>query len=153
MVIARMVTRLANRHRIYLDDILLLFAFVCLSTTTGLLYYFGYKLWYVEAAVVDPTVTLSVADLFGMVDSIPYIYTFIDLAETCIFFVKFSFLALFRLLIRRLSRSIVIYYWFVVGFCVLTWMVTMCGAFIICHYFTLQSGKKHLLRSGHAIEL
>ena len=144
MVVTRTITRLTNRHRIYLDDILLLFSFICLSATTGLLYYFGYKLWYVEAAEMDPTVFLSTADLWDSVDSIPYIFASIELAWACIFFVKFSFLALFRLLIRRLSRSIIIYYWFLVGFCILTWMFLMCGLFIECHYFGVQSSEQHL---------
>ena len=144
MVIIRTITRLTNRHRIYLDDILLLFAFIGLSATTGLLYYIGYKLWYVEAAEFDPTVFLSVAELLDSANSIPYIYASIELAWSCIFFVKFSFLALFRLLIRRLSRSIIIYYWFVVWFCIVTWMFLMGGLFIECHYFGLKSGEQHL---------
>ena len=140
-VIIRIVTRLFSRHRVYLDDVLLLFAFMCLSAATGLVYSFGYKLWYNEASKLDATVVISVTDILDLMYSLPYIDAFLALTWTCTFSVKFSFLALFRLLIRRLSRVITVYYWCVVGFCILTWMFLIGEAFILCPYFGLQSSE------------
>lgn len=140
-LIVRIITRLTSRHRIYIDDFLLLFAFVCLSAATGLVYSFGYKMWYNEASKLDPTVVVSFDEILSLMYSLPYIDAFLALAWTGTFCVKFSFLALFRLLIRRLSKSITIYYWIVVGFSVLTWMFLVSETFILCPYFGFNSRK------------
>lgn len=140
-MVIRIFTRLSSRHRIYLDDVLLLFAFLCLSAATGMVYHFGYKLWYNEAYKLDPTAVISIPEILGLMFSLPYIDAFLALTWTCTFSVKFSFLALFRLLIRRLARSITVYYWLVVGFCFLTWLFLVTEAFILCPYFGLQASR------------
>lgn len=69
-----------------------------------------------------------------MVDS------FVVLAWTAIFCAKFSFLALFRLLIVAVTGRIKTYFWFVVGSTALTWVFVVVEPFILCPYFNEQAG-------------
>lgn len=81
------------------------------------------------------------ADVSKVVDA------FVCLTWTATFAVKASFLALFRVLIRRISRRITIYYWVVVGCTGVTWAFMMAESFIFCSTFGLKSSKFSLLFS------
>lgn len=81
------------------------------------------------------------ADVSKVVDA------FVCLTWTATFAVKASFLALFRMLIRRISRRITIYYWVVVGCTAVTWAFMMAESFIFCSIFGLESSKCFLLSS------
>jgi hypothetical protein len=100
------------------------------------------RLLYTNLALkLDPTVVVSLKDVISLAHSLAFIDSFLALAWTAIFFVKFSFLALFRVLIKHISKKISIYFWVMVGYCILTWMFLVSEAFIVCPYFGAESSK------------
>ena len=132
-VIGRMITRIYTRRRLDVDDYLLLFALLCLSACTGLVHVFCHKI-FVEAIAADPTF-ISPPDQYQIILAIRSILdSFICIIWTTVFAVKFSFLALFRLLIRRLPKAITSYYWTTVGITVATWIFFVGEPFILCPY-------------------
>ena len=80
-------------------------------------------------------------DVLSLANSLAFIHTFLSLAWTAIFFVKFSFLALFRVLLKHISRKLSIYFWVMVGYFVVTWMFLVTEAFIVCPYYGAESSK------------
>lgn len=134
-VIGRMIIRIYTRRRLDFDDCLLLFALLCLSACTGLVHVFCQKIFVVEALEVDPTF-IPPPDLYQNVRST--LVSFACIIWTAVFAVKFSFLALFQLLIRRLPKAITIYYWTTVGITVATWMFFVGEPFIDCPYINKE---------------
>ncbi len=65
-------------------------------------------------------------------------HSFLILAWTATFLVKFSFLAFFRQLIWNVA-GIRRYYWAVVGLTALTWMFLITEPFILCSQFGFES--------------
>lgn len=136
-VIGRMITRIYTRRRLDLDDGFLLFALLCLSACTGLVYVSCQKIFVIEAIQVDPTFNLP-PDPYQVSFAMRWtLHSFTCIIWTTVFAVKFSFLALFRLLIRRLPKAITTYYWTTVGITVATWMFFLSEPFILCSYFDL----------------
>ena len=133
-VIGRMITRIYTRRRLDVDDCLLLFALLCLSACTGLVHVFCHQIFVVEAMEVDftfispPDSDQNILAIRSILDS------FVCIIWTTVFAVKFSFLALFRLLIRRLPKAITSYYWTTVGITVATWIFFVGEQFIFCPY-------------------
>jgi hypothetical protein len=119
----------------------LIFGFVSLTAATTLVFKFIRLLYTHEALKLDPTVVVSVKDILSLMDSLAFINSFLVLIWTAIFFVKFSFLALFRLLLKHVSKKITIYFWVVVGYCIVTWLLLVSEAFIVCPYFGEETSK------------
>lgn len=94
-----------------------------------------------EALQKDNTVVLTPNDMLELTLSTAVVNSFFCLAWATVVCVKFSFLALFRLLIRRISRTIGIYYWVVVVFTVLSGMFLVSEAFIMCSHFGPSASK------------
>lgn len=94
-----------------------------------------------EALQKDNSVVLAPNDLLELTLSTAVVNSFFCLAWATVVCVKFSFLALFRLLIRRISRTIGIYYWLVVVFTVLAGMFLVSEAFIMCSHFGPTASK------------
>lgn len=136
----RTIVRIHTRRRLYIDDVFLLFSFLCLTCATGLIFTFLRNVFVSEASRVDPTAIITLEDLVKLTNSMAIVDAFLALAWTTTFGVKFSFLALFRLLIRRVSGPIAIYYWCVVGFTTITWAFIISESFILCPYFGLDTG-------------
>lgn len=120
----------------------MLFGLICLCGTAGLLLNITRDLFVAEAIGRDPTVKLTVGDIQSSTDSLTIYLCFRSLAWTTIVCVKFSFLALFRLLIRNLSKRIVIYFWFVVGCTLLAWLYMVTVEWLICRHTGAGPGKK-----------
>lgn len=151
IVAARIGTRWRLRQRLYLDDFFLLFGLACLCGATGIILVSVRKIFVTEAFLVDPSFLLTVEGALSVANTAPAIInSFLFLTWTVVISVKFSFLALFRLLIQRISWKITFYYWFVVVFTVFTWIYMVSEAFIICPAFgaqinTINMGKKGFL--------
>ena len=134
-VTGRIIARVYTRRRLFLDDGFLIFGLLCLSAGTGLLHVFCQSIFIVEAVKIDPTVVVpldqyqNISQVYAILDS------FLCTMWTTTFAVKFSFLALFRLLIRRVSQSITTYYWIVVATTTITWIFLTSEPFILCPYF------------------
>lgn len=140
IVAVRVVVRIRAR-RFGLDDYFLLLGLFCLSGTTGLILSLVRTIFIMEVLQKDNSVVLAPNDLLELTLSTAVVNSFFCLAWATIVCVKFSFLALFRLLIRRISRTIGIYYWIVVVFTVLAGMFLVSEAFIMCSHFGPSASK------------
>lgn len=150
IVAVRVAVRIRTR-RFGLDDYFLLFGLFCLSGTTGLVLNLVRTIFIMEALQKDSNVVLAPDDLLELTHSTAVVNSFFCLAWATIVCVKFSFLALFKLLIRRISRTIGIYYWVVVVFTVLAGIFLVSEAFILCSHFGPSASKflvNHLVASG-----
>lgn len=94
-----------------------------------------------EVLQKDNTVVLTPNDILELTLSTAVVNSFFCLAWATVVCVKFSFLAMFRLLVRRISRTIGIYYWVVVVFTVLSGMFLVSEAFIMCSHFGPSASK------------
>lgn len=147
-----MAIRVKSRRGISLDDYFLLFGLTCLTGATVLLLKYTRLLYMTEAVRLLQTganipVIFTLEDILIMADVSKVVDAFVCLTWTATFAVKASFLALFRVLIRRISKRITIYYWVVVGFTGVTWAFMMAESFIFCSTFGLESSKCFLLFS------
>lgn len=108
-----MAVRLKTKHRLYLDDGLLILAAVsaCVSTTLTLQHIF--MLFLMNAAVVDPIVEDSkdiLAYVVPLHASSSWASPLPALLWITIYSVKFSFLVFFRPLVQRLSTMARLYW-------------------------------------------
>lgn len=140
IVAFRVVVRIRAR-RFGLDDYFLLFGLCCLSGTTGLILDLVRTIFIMEALQKDNSVVLTPGDLLELTLSTALVNSFFCLAWATVVSVKFSFLALFRLLIRRMSGTIDIYYWVVVVFTMLVGIFLVSEAFILCLHFGPSASK------------
>lgn len=139
IVAARIGMRWRFRQRLYLDDYFLLLGLACLCGATAIILVSARKIFVTEALLVDQEFLLTIEGALTVGSTAPaIIHSFLFLTWTVVISVKFSFLALFRLLIQRISWKITSYYWFVVVFTVLTWIYMVSEAFIACPAFGVQ---------------
>lgn len=138
--------RLHTRCQPRLDDYFMLFGLFCLCAATGVLLSIVRELFLAEALGTDPTIKLTTGDIQSVADMIVMQLSFRSLTWTTIVCVKFSFLALFRLLIRRLPGGITIYFWVVVVMCtLLAWLFMVSVDWLTCRHLGTASGKKPYL--------
>ena len=120
------------------------FGTACLITATGVLYSHFDTLYLGPALQADPSLILYLDGneinqlVHGEIISVD---TFYPLLWTCIFSVKFSFLAFFKQLVDAM-HSLRLYYRITIIFTVLVWGYVVCTPFIICPYFGWSSGKR-----------
>lgn len=129
---ARIITRLSTRRRLYLDDFLIILGSIILSGTTYLVLHSARSLFVSEAIETDLIDYVTITEFLGLPNSVSAVQALVCMSWSAIFCVKLSFLALFRILIRRLSRRLTIYYWVVVVVTILTWMLLAFDIFILC---------------------
>ena len=127
-ITARIIIRITTRRRLFLDDFFIFFGFIILSGTTYLFRY-ARDLFLSEALATDMIRYETFKELAGPLEAIPGLKAFFCMAWSTIFCVKLSFLALFKVLIRRLSIRLTIYYWVVVVATILTWMLLAFNSF------------------------
>ena len=132
------IIRIRLRNGLGIDDVFLLLACVFLVASTVLLYLVSNALYFEEALTLDPDSVTFSSDSFDELDWYQkVIYAYLDLSQTAVYCVKFSFLCFFRLLIDRL-RCMIIYWRVVVVVSALAWAYAMCTAFIGCPDFGLN---------------
>lgn len=149
VVAARIVMRWRLRRRLYLDDFFLIFGLACLCGATGLILVSVRKIFLTEALLVDQSFLLPLEGALSVMNTAPAIINyFLFLTWTVVISVKFSFLALFKLLIQRISWKVTFYYWFVVAFTVITWIYMVSEAFIICPAFGVHFSANSLSKRG-----
>lgn len=137
----RFLTRLVSRRRLYLDDLFVLFALVCLCAGTGLMIH-SYKIVFVdEAAATTSTFVIVPSQLSSLFGSLTTIDALFCIVWTATFSIKASFLALFGQLIKRVARKLTIYYWCTVTLTFLAWAFFEYEDFIVCPYFRAEVRK------------
>lgn len=137
------------RRRLYLDDFFLIFGLACLCGATGIILVSVRNIFLTEAMLVDQSFLLTKEGAFSVANTAPAIInSFLVLTWTAVISVKFSFLALFRPLIQRISWKITFYYWFVVVFTVIAWIYMVSEAFIVCPAFGVHLNSKILSKRG-----
>lgn len=130
-VTARTIIRIRTR-RFGLDDYFVLLAIITLSGATGVTLNYTRELFLVEAMTRNRAYVFTTEDVksFGSVALI--VVCLPPFTWTATFAVKFSFLVLFRELIKRISKRITIYIWVVILFTVLAWAFALSHPFIGC---------------------
>lgn len=137
-----MVHRLKTRCRISLEDYVLMFGVACLSAVTGILYRFTRIVFLFEAAAgarpnyyiftIQDIILLEEESSVALVS-----YAGMCFVWTVIYSVKFFFLALFKLLISRVSTRISFYFWVVVAITTLFWVMQISFSVIPCQHLDL----------------
>lgn len=140
-----MVIRIRTRRQLRLDDYFIVLGLCCLCAATGLLLNIVRELFVAEVLVRGPTVKLTMGDVQSIANMMTMNLSFRSLAWTTIVCVKFSFLMLFRLLIRRLPGGITTYYWMVVVCTSIAWLFVVSVDWLTCRHFGTASGEKPCL--------
>lgn len=135
--ITRILIRLRAQERWHLDDYLLVFACICLTAATALLYSATKEVYFSEAMTIDAAWAASIitADPAGTVQEKVFFrrvyWAYLTLTWTTIFAVKFAFLSFFR---RRIDLllSMHMYWRVVVAFTGLGFLFAICNHFMTC---------------------
>jgi hypothetical protein len=137
---ARSAIRFKARHKLFLDDYLVLVAVVFMIAAASI-HNAVLDGLYLYRAVTRPNsrVVYDASELDILLPVTSYSLAFVETSWTAIFCVKFSFLSLFYTLIRNLSVGLTRYYWGVVVFNVLTWAYMLSEAPILCPYFGAEA--------------
>ncbi|KAI9831272.1 MAG: hypothetical protein M1826_003711 [Phylliscum demangeonii] len=112
---ARFVVRLRLQRRLFLEDIILLFACALLIAGTGLLYKILETLYFMEDLILSPQTAFSrlpPAFFQAMVYNQNIVWAYLVVSSTTVFAVKFTFLSFFRALVDRQQKML--RYWRVV---------------------------------------
>lgn len=140
--LARMAIRLTYQKRLRLDDAFLILAAACLCVGTGILYRITYFLYMHAAALLAPEVLGEVFAYFSeLLNLQKKVYPLLAMLWTTTFAVKGCFLAFMHPLVWHISRVVKWYYWFVVGFCIISWLFVIVDPFIICPYFGADASE------------
>ena len=107
----RIIIRLRIQKRLYLDDGFLMFACICLTAATGVLYFGMSTVYMVEESSFEPTSAASISpseesrllQVIALIQRITWSYE--ALSWGTIFAVKFAFLSFFRPLVDRLPST------------------------------------------------
>ena len=141
--IARTLIRFRTAPRYTLDDALLLFACVCLTAATGLLYKLIPLLYFIEELdfkdqVPLPSPTSDFTRKTILATRLDDAYT--SLSWTVIYAAKFGYLIFFRALIDRV-RQMIIYWRIVVLITVVFGGLALGETFIACPRIDVSSSK------------
>ena len=141
-VILKIGTRLHFRGRLFHDDSFLIIALAFLCGAKALISMVARPLYALGSLAQDPDIILP-SDVTAMLHRGQYVLkmylSFLALTWSTLYAIKFSFLSLFRLLVR--SKRLKRYYWVVVGLCIVSWVFCSCEAFILCHFYAPPSGE------------
>lgn len=145
-VAVRIAIRIKWRRQLSLDDYFLLFGLASLSGAAGLAFRLMRILFLTEVLVSENPVdyVFSVQDILEFNVAMAVVSSLVVLSWTATYAVKFSFLALFRKLISRLSKKITIYFWIIVGLTLISWAYIVVEPFILCPVFGLSSSMRRL---------
>ncbi|KAI1659421.1 hypothetical protein F4813DRAFT_379749 [Daldinia decipiens] len=140
--IGRLAVRLTYQKRLHLDDAFLIIAAASLCAATGILYHICYFLYLHSVALLAPQLLpYLLANYDELLNLQKRVYPFLALIWTTTFAVKGCFLAFMRPLVWHISRRVNWYYWFIAGFCILSWAFVVSEPFIVCPYFGLEGMK------------
>lgn len=138
----RIAMRFFTRRKLFLDDYFLLMAMPCVVVATSVLQWGVEGLFIYKSLMSNEAIVLDVDDLNELVRVSKVTSIFVDMSWTAIFCVKFSFLALFHVLIKNVSAHLSRYFWCVVAITVVTWGFLVAETFILCAHFGWASRKQ-----------
>lgn len=124
------------RRGLYLDDYLVLVGTICLCADTVLFYQECNDFMLASAVQSNPSIVPRVnSDAFDHMIRVSFsdFFASFTLVWSTIYAVKCSFLALFQILIERVTK-IRTYYWCVVVITVVSWLVTVLEPTFLCHH-------------------
>ncbi|KAB2571176.1 hypothetical protein DBV05_g10173 [Lasiodiplodia theobromae] len=101
----------------------------------------GAHAFFANKAIANGIIIPDAADIEEQTQVMLITAVFVDTSWTAIFCVKFSFLALFKMLIRNVSTRLSRYFWCVVVATALTWAFLVSETFILCSRFGWDSLK------------
>ena len=130
----RTYLRLQKFRRLFVDDYFLFFAALCLIAGSSLLYV-ELPYIYTQVNVESGLQALDAGVIQDLVMENKLAYPVSMLLWAAIFSVKFSFLFLFKSLIRRV-RHLTILWWFVLAVLIPSAIVCICALFIACSKFS-----------------
>lgn len=139
----RTFIRFRKNSRLALDDSILLFACICLTAATGLLYNYVPDAYAFEGLTFNAEVPLPfpISDLGRqVVMGTKIIDAYLFLSILVLFAVKLCFLFFFRALVDRVNRW-VIYWRLVVMVTVIAGGFSVCEGFIACPYRDSRAGE------------
>ena len=140
--IVRIAIRLRSQKRLSLDDCLIIFACICLSAGTTLLYLGTSAIFFIEDLTLNGMGVLAAVGPDSFLQQLTFYqkinWSYLALTWTTIFFVKFAFLAFFRHLVNRLP-SMQRYRTVLVVFTILVFAFAVCDGFIACPKLGLDS--------------
>ena len=141
--IARTLIRFRTTPKYALDDALLLFACICLTAATVLLYKLIPKAYLIEDLDFNERVSLP----FPITDfaketvlTVRILHAYTLTSWLVVFAAKFCFLSFFRALIDRV-RHLIIYWRFVVLITIICGGLSLCDTFIACPYIEASAGE------------
>lgn len=135
----RIVLNVRAYQRLRPDDMLLLFACICLTIGTAFSLKHVGNLYFDEIAELNLVVPTYFFNKDNFMDEFSatlnsyrkLYYTFPALTWTTIFFVKFAYLYFFRRLVDRVA-GLVLYWKFVVAACILSFPICIVSIYISC---------------------
>ncbi|KAJ8131069.1 hypothetical protein O1611_g2555 [Lasiodiplodia mahajangana] len=140
--VARIAIRLIYQKRLRLDDAFLLVAAASLIAATGVLYHISSYFYLSSAVPLNSQVTPYTTTNFSLLlDFQTKVRIYLALTWTTPYAIKGCFLAFMRPLVWHISRGVNWYYWFIVGFCIISWAFAMAEPNIICPYFGADAVK------------
>lgn len=132
----RILIRLRQKKRLFVDDGFLLFGLACLCVATAISWRYLGSMYLIEAMItgmsdveLPPDIIDRSLEFHKMVECA------LCLAWTCVFSIKFSFLFFFRSLIERVG-TFTPYWWTVVTLSIIVWVGGMIGFWMSCPYYT-----------------
>lgn len=149
LAIGRMYIKVSNFHRLFVDDYFFISANVLLVAGTILIFT---ALPYNQTEVnVGAGIEAPPPDLVHRLDmDVKYQDSGVVLLNAAIYFVKFSFLFFFRLLLRNTGK-LKIWWWCVFIFTIPCMVICMCTNFMVCPAFGDRiMGKSSCHNSNHS---
>lgn len=142
--LGRMVIRTSSRGKLQLDDALLIFAVVCLTFSTAIMYKVAPNYYLVQALIRGDPDALAVAtpQLSKLTQHYNWTFANIVLSWTAVFGVKASYFALFYPMMTVMSKRVIWFFWTAVALSAASWFVLAFGSnLILCKELGTAAGK------------
>lgn len=142
--LGRMIIRLSSRGKLLLDDALLLFALVCLISSTAIMFKVAPNYYLVQALIRgDPDATrIARPQLTKLSQHYNWTFANIVLSWSAVFGVKASYFALFYPMMSVMSKRVIWFFWAALALSIVSWFVLAFGSnFILCKELGTAAGK------------
>ena len=102
----------------------MLFAASCLVIDTAVLYFIAPRIFILETLAFNPIniFLFTKSEILSSIGVVKWVNIYLAFVWTANYAIKWSFLAFFKILIRGVSKHLQRFWYFVVGFTILTWL-------------------------------
>ncbi|KAJ0108223.1 hypothetical protein J7T55_000188 [Diaporthe amygdali] len=141
--IGRIFIRVWSRHRILLDDGVLIISFASLVASTSIFYKRARIIYLVFSLMRNDQVVSLIAsqEIADVYDQMNWSFAYMTFLWTTIFMVKFCYFAFFHTLLLSMPRVLIRYYWTAVVATAVAWIYMILQQLITCPYFGSSSSK------------